>query len=331
MRQRQPRGGAVLPSCETTHLSFRWIPPHCSMIRPWLELARISNLPTVWTNVTGAWLLNGGALADWCLGWLLLAGSLLYSGGMVLNDAADLKYDREHRKERPIPSGKVKSGMAWLAGLAMLGWGASFARQQGGADEWTVIWLVLAILFYDLYHKPWPGAVWVMGACRVLLCLMAASAAVGAGWLGHNPQVLVCAGALGAYIVGLTMVARMEGKGGPSSKLAAFFAKGLLYMPGIAAVAWLVNPVHFKKVVILGDLQPLAPLVLIFIFAAMVARATRLMRQGGAEIGRAVGILLAGIAVVDALAVMRVSLPLAVGFVVLAPILRLWQRWIAAT
>jgi 4-hydroxybenzoate polyprenyltransferase len=55
------------------------------------------------------------------------------------------------------------------------------------------------------------------------------------------------------------------------------------------------------------------------------------MRQGGPAIGRAVGILLAGIALVDALAVTQVSLPLAFAFAALAPLLRLWQRWIAAT
>jgi 4-hydroxybenzoate polyprenyltransferase len=57
----------------------------------------------------------------------------------------------------------------------------------------------------------------------------------------------------------------------------------------------------------------------------------RIMRQGGPAIGRAVGLLLAGIPIVDALAVSQVSLPLAFGFVALAPVLRLWQRWIAAT
>ena len=43
------------------------------------------------------------------------------------------------------------------------------------------------------------------------------------------------------------------------------------------------------------------------------------------------GWLLAGIVVVDALAIANVSAPLALGFVVLTPLLRLWQRWVAAT
>ena len=65
-------------------------------LTPWLQLARISNLPTVWTNVTAAWLLAGGQIADTRLYWFILAGSLLYTGGMILNDAADAKFDHEN-------------------------------------------------------------------------------------------------------------------------------------------------------------------------------------------------------------------------------------------
>ncbi|MDZ4288309.1 MAG: UbiA family prenyltransferase [Prosthecobacter sp.] len=295
------------------------------MLRPWLELARASNLPTVWTNVTAAWLLAGGGWQDWRLGWLVLAGSLLYTGGMILNDAADVKFDREHRQERPIPSGRVSVAAAWTVGLGMMVAGCWLGMGVAGASAWITLALAAAILFYDLYHKPWAGAVWVMGSCRVLLYLMAAS-----HW-GANSMVWAGAVALGFYIVGLTMVARMEGKGGASSLAAAVFAKGLLYAPGIVAVALMVTSGSLRPVMILGDLRPLAPLLLVFVFAAMVVFATRLMRQGGPAIGQAVGILLAGIPIVDALAVSRISFPLALGFVALAPLLRFWQRWIAAT
>jgi hypothetical protein len=123
----------------------------------------------------------------------------------------------------------------------------------------------------------------------------------------------------------------MEGKGSAPSLPAALFAKALLYAPGIAAVALLFTSGSLKPVTILGDLRPLGPLLLVFVFAAWVTFATRMMRRGGPAIGQAVGILLAGIPIVDALAVSRVSFPLALGFVALAPLLRFWQRWIAAT
>jgi 4-hydroxybenzoate polyprenyltransferase len=118
------------------------------------------------------------------------------------------------------------------------------------------------------------------------------------------------------------MVARMEAKGASVSRWKSVFARSLLFAPGILAAALVFST---------GFMKSAALLVLIFAFAAMVTAATRIMRQGGPAIGRAVGILLAGIALVDALAVSQVSLPLAFAFAVLAPLLRLWQRWIAAT
>lgn len=324
------------------------------MLRPWLELARISNLPTVWTNVTAAWLLAGGAWnGDFSprlhLAWLLLSGSLLYTGGMILNDAADVRHDREHKKERPIPSGKIRPLTAWIVGLGMLAGGAWLGLFRAGASGPLMVALVAAILFYDLYHKPWPGAVWVMGACRALLFSMAGSAMipvlqVQGGFLTSPfyhlslamlndmpPTVWIFALTLGAYIVGLTMVARMEAKGAVVTPFRAFFAKALLYAPAVVGIVFWLSRANWRLIPLLGDLTPLAPLPFILIFIAMVLYATRLMRQGGPAIGRAVGILLAGIAIVDALAVIQVSLPLACGFVLMAPLLRLWQRWIAAT
>jgi hypothetical protein len=63
----------------------------------------------------------------------------------------------------------------------------------------------------------------------------------------------------------------------------------------------------------------------------LVAYATNAMRQGGPAIGKSVGLLLAGIPLVDALAISSISAPLAFGFLALVPCLRLWQRWVAAT
>lgn len=292
-----------------------------AMLRAWLELARISNLPTVWTNVAAGWLLAGGGW-EARLGWLLLGGSLLYTGGMILNDAADVRHDREHRRERPIPSGRVSPGAAWGAGLGMLLAGALCAVAAGGAAWISVTALAACILFYDLYHKPWKGAVWVMGMCRVLLVLMSAGAlgdpaADDAG--GKDVLYLTHALALGCYIVGLTLVARSEAAKGVVPPGAAWFARALLATPALAAV-WLSL-----------DRGIAAPLLFVPVFLAWVIVCIRMMRRGGAEIGRAVGWLLAGIVLVDAMAVSQISASLACFFAVLAPLLRWWQRWIAAT
>ncbi len=309
-------------------------------MKPWLHLARVSNLPTVWTNVTAAWLLAGGELVDARLYWLILAGSLLYTGGMILNDAADVKFDREHRQERPIPSGQVSAKTAWSVGGGMLVGGAALAVFFG-TSIWITLSLVAAILFYDLYHKPWAGSVVVMGACRALLYLMAASAVkkvvitkhnvtvffFGAdlhfetGWLPLSfwlvlPYALV----LGLYVVGITIGARLERKNGSLSVMMSLLIFGILYMPGLLCLA-----VFFRSVGGMGQV------VVVLAFTILVAAAGQTLRQGGPAVGKAVGLLLAGIAIVDALAVSTVSVPLALCFVALAPLLRLWQRWVAAT
>lgn len=294
------------------------------MLRAWLELARISNLPTVWTNVTAGWLLAGGDLKNPLLVWLLLAGSLLYTGGMILNDAADARFDRAHRKERPIPGGRVGLMTAWMAGLGMLASGWLLAVFPGDASPKITAALVACILFYDLYHKPWSGAIWVMGLCRVLLFLMAASAADI--WIFYQQPALV----LGAYVVGLTLVARQEARGGAVPLPSRCLAKFLLWIPALIPLADGVN-LALKLGGGLGDFRQLAPWILTALFGLWLLYAMRVMKRGGPAIGQAVGLLLAGIPLVDALAVSRVSLPVAFGFAVLPPLLRLWQRRVAAT
>src|SRR5947199_337043 len=54
-----------------------------------LRLGRVSNLPTVWTNVLAGAVLAGGDWRSWRLGFVLLAMSLFYVGGMYLNDYFD--------------------------------------------------------------------------------------------------------------------------------------------------------------------------------------------------------------------------------------------------
>src|SRR5436853_7511544 len=91
-------------------------------LRTLLVLGRVSNLPTVWSNCLAGWLLGGGGSAA---SLLLLCGgaTCLYIGGMYLNDAFDIEFDRLNRKERPIPSGAISSGDVWGYGFSWLGLG----------------------------------------------------------------------------------------------------------------------------------------------------------------------------------------------------------------
>lgn len=314
----------------------------------WLELARISNLPTVWTNVLAGWLLAGGAWNWQPLAWLLVGGSLLYTAGMILNDAMDVKFDREHRKERPIPSGRVAAPVAWGVGVAMMLGGAVMCFFGAGACGWLVVALVVAILAYDAYHKPWAGSVVIMGACRALLYLVAGSAVTGGLDLHEDAMLIVKGIALGGYVVGLSLVARSEAtahKGGAVNRWTGRLLLGLPVLVGLAVFA--VSLVHRPEVhsalgpATIGDFHlggpsdfraPWWQLTLVGILCGVLLHAVKLMRTPPpSNIGRAVGLLLAGIVVADGLAVSPLKPLTAAVFALSMPLLLLWQRKIAAT
>jgi len=177
--------------------------------RTYLLLARVSNLPTVWSNVLagalGASAAPGVRLDQWATIWIVLAASLFYTGGMFLNDACDARFDRTARPERPIPRGEVGRGEAIAIGGALLLLGEALlwphveALLLGAA-------LVAAIVFYDIRHKGSRFAPIVMGACRGLVYLVRTSAS------GAVPGAVLAGGVLmTAYVAGLTVVARKSG------------------------------------------------------------------------------------------------------------------------
>ncbi len=80
--------------------------------RTLLILGRTSNLPTVWSNCLAGWWLGGGQNYG-KLAVLLLGATLVYLGGMYLNDAFDEGFDAQYRRERPIPSGAIPANEVW--------------------------------------------------------------------------------------------------------------------------------------------------------------------------------------------------------------------------
>ena len=289
------------------------------MLRSWLELARISNLPTVWTNVLAGWLLAGGVWRWEPLMGLLVGGSLLYTAGMILNDAFDAEFDREHRAERPIPSGRISAGTAWIVGLAMLVTGA-VACGIAGANVGLVLALVAAILAYDAYHKPWSGSVLIMGSCRVLLCLVAGSAAAGALAWHANQELVLKALALGGYIVGVSLAARAEGRQTRTPVWSRISNAVLLLLPAIISMAcWSTDPERSHFFVFQG------------IFWLFVSFVWQMAGNPWRAQRGAVGWLLAGVAGVDAVAIAAHEPLVALAFATSVPLLRLWQRKIAAT
>src|SRR5256885_13326506 len=89
-----------------------------SLLRTLLILGRISNLPTVWSNCLAGWWLGGGGNSH-KLPWLFCGVTLLYIGGMFLNDAFDADFDRAHRQGRPIPFAKNTLAAAFCLGALL--------------------------------------------------------------------------------------------------------------------------------------------------------------------------------------------------------------------
>ena len=155
-------------------------------MRSWLELLRISNLPTVWTNVlVGGVIANSAFLGGRSLGFpagtmivVLISGSCLYLAGMVLNDVFDLKIDRQERPSRPIPSGRVSRRSAAMLGTILLVVGASLPWTISIETGITALVLAGLVVLYERSHATTPWSVLVMAACRAGLYVMAGFAVV---------------------------------------------------------------------------------------------------------------------------------------------------------
>ena len=203
-------------------------------LRTALRLGRVSNLPTVWTNVMAGLALNGGALDPRLIVPLGLATSLFYVAGMYLNDAFDWRWDAQHRPERPIPSGEVSARVVFAAGFGMMAAGlALLALAAGRASLVGGVALGACIVVYDVSHKKNPLAPVVMGLCRVAVYFIAALAAspslATAVYLGGGLQLL--------YLVALTLVARHEHKRPNLPRLVGQMIAGISLLDAVVLLA----------------------------------------------------------------------------------------------
>jgi hypothetical protein len=281
--------------------------------RTLLVLGRVSNLPTVWTNCLAGWWLGGG-LNHWRLPFLLLGVSLLYTGGMFLNDAFDADFDRQRRPERPIPSGKISTGLVWQFGFGQLALGILLLLFCGKVAALAAVFLALFILLYDFSHKFFTASPWLMGGCRFWVYVVAGAT----GLNGLNGWAIFCGLALAFYIVGLSYLARRESFRGAVSPWPLL----LLFTPVILALAMNAGPFRHQAIWIS---VLLALWVVLHVWPIFAGTAT--------NIGWTVSNLLAGIVFVDWLAVVP-QIPHLAGVLVFLPLFGLtkWlQKFVPAT
>lgn len=121
-----------------------------------LATGRVTNLPTVWSNVIVAFYLAasldltgyGSFIADsgnnfyqWLMFFGCIATSMLYVGGCMLGDYRDIRFDTENRPGRPLVTGLLSPGFVALGAITLLVLGLLF----GGLSS-----LVALLIAYEI-------------------------------------------------------------------------------------------------------------------------------------------------------------------------------------
>jgi 4-hydroxybenzoate polyprenyltransferase len=282
-----------------------------SKLRTFLVLGRVSNLPTVWSDCLAAWWLGGGGNA-WTLLCVSISLSFIYVSGMFLNDAFDATFDRNHRRNRPIPSGAISEREVWQWGFAWMALGVSGLAWLGTTTLVLALLLSACIVAYNAIHKWTPLAPLLMGACRLGVYLVAASAASN----GVDGEVIWKGLALAAYVAGLSWLARKES-----------VRAQVNYWPCILLAA----PIFIAVCVDDGPWAEAGMLFSIVLAGWAFWAMSRSLGRGGANVGFTVSRLLAGIVLVDLLAVASRSNPWDGLFGVWFVLALLLQRFIPAT
>jgi 4-hydroxybenzoate polyprenyltransferase len=198
-------------------------------VRTALRLGRVSNLPTVWSDVLAGMILNSESAPLGMVVSVGLAMSLAYVAGMYLNDAFDGGWDAQHRPERPIPAGEVRVRTVLWVGFGMLAASLVALRVEAGTRSFEAgVVLAVLIVVYDLSHKKNPFAPLVMGLCRVGVYVTAGLSVAPA----IKPALAVGASILLAYLIFLSVVARSETRDPRLPRLVGILIAGIALLDG---------------------------------------------------------------------------------------------------
>jgi hypothetical protein len=248
----------------------------------WLTLARVSNSPTVASDVLAGAALAGALEPSGSIALLVIAMVVFYTAGMLLNDVCDFRWDLTHRPDRPLVQGVVARSAAASATLALFVLGSALLWLVGPRAFLSGLILIGFIVLYDVWHKGNPLSPLVMAACRLLVYVTAfATFAWPPTWM-----LLVAGSLLAAHLVGLTAIAKSESR----PTVTGYWPAALLCLP----------PLYFlTQVPVLAILE-----------AAWVGYCIRFVyRRTERRIGAAIARLIAGISLVDLLVLAAVGAP----------------------
>ncbi len=286
------------------------------------QLTRLSNLPTCVTNV-----LTGSAIAltneptqppPWALVTLAICVvALLYTAGMAMNDAVDAASDAHTRPTRPIPTGQVSlrsatlfSVTAFLAAMALL-------STRGVGPLVTVAMLAAAIVGYNLTHKRFAWSAVLMGLCRGLVYLTAATVVSPTRLWETGAVAWIFAGVLTGYAIAVTLLARGEHTAeAPSGRWLAVVLPLWVLAPAVV-----VCPYHL-----------LLALLTATVLVAWLIRGARLIYQQPPRTVPAVHAWLAGYCLIDAYFLSLLGRPVLAGVAMGCFMMTIWaQRRVAGT
>jgi 4-hydroxybenzoate polyprenyltransferase len=259
-------------------------------LRVHLELARIPNLPTIWSNCVAAWVLvHGDVLNLWALVHMTAVMTLVYVGGMYLNDACDAGFDAVHHSSRPIPSGRIGRTIVFGVAFSLLAAGLMLAFAESLKSFAMVVILTALVIAYDVHHRRMPLSPLLISACRAMIYLTIWIASAASLKFG----LIVWAIALAAYVTGLSYVAKVE----ETNVLRRYSPAFLLLAPAIV----------FSFQGFAAERAFFTPFFVLAIYVAWVAVCLlTLFWPGRKSLGPAVSRMLAGICLVDLLAVSQV-------------------------
>lgn len=180
----------------------------------WLQLVRVSAVPSAITNILSAFLIaNQSWQPTLELLLLIFCSCFLYISGMILNDWCDVEQDRSSRPWRPVASGRIGRRTAGYAYLALTAAGLLAGGIAGWRPFLIAIALVAAISSYNLIWKATIFGPISMAACRFLNILLGGSTAppdTADALFGLPVLVWWIAFSLAILITGLTWFARQE-------------------------------------------------------------------------------------------------------------------------
>ena len=204
-------------------------------------------------------------------------------------------------------------GFAMLAGgVLLLAWaGYAVPQGTGSLPVASGAALAAAIVFYDWHHKQNRVSPIVMGICRWLVYVTAAFVFVAT----PPPQVFGMGALLLCYLIGLTYIAKQEHLG----RIANLWPLVFLALPALWALRASVGD---ARVALLATLW----------LGWVIYSLSFLRRRRAGDVPRAVGGLLAGICLWDAVVIgASGSMALAVVAVGLFGLTLLLQRYVAPT